>query len=372
MSITITRKIQLNFEVASKEDIKPAYDLVFGWQRIVHRAANWVATHHYIQENIKELFYLTEEVRVKLGSIEKDQDGILNTSRDNTTYQVLSKHFKGQAPMGMLSGLNMNIAKTYKKEAKDVRYGNKSLRTYRNTIPMPVRSADIRGIKKLDDGNYSFFVYGVTFRTFFGKDLSENEIIFDRAVAGEYKLCDSSLKLEKKGGKWKMFFLAVFSFEKEKIKVNPDKTAMCHLSMEYPLVIKEKKDRLFKIGTKEEYLHRRLAIQGALKRLQAACKYNVGGKGRTKKMQAIEKFKKLESNYIDTRMHLYSKLLIDYCIKNQIGKIALCNYQEVEDQTHEEGEQGKFLLANWSYYNLATKIKYKAEKFGIEVVEEVK
>jgi hypothetical protein len=174
-------------------------------------------THLYIQENIKDLFYLTDEVRVKLSNIEKDADGILTTSKDNSTYQMLSRAFKGECPMGMLSGLNSIICKKYKTDAFDIKCGKKSLSSFRNNIPMPIRSGDISQWKKLaEDGNYTFFVYGLPFKTWFGKDLSDNESIFDRAIvdrailAGEYKLCDSSISIEKRGGKFKMFFLAVF------------------------------------------------------------------------------------------------------------------------------------------------------------------
>ncbi len=66
---------------------------------------------------------------------------------------------------------------------------------------MPVRSADTSKWKKLDDGNFSFFVYGTPFKTYFGKDLSDNESIIDRAISGDFKLSDSSIKLEKNQAK---------------------------------------------------------------------------------------------------------------------------------------------------------------------------
>lgn len=367
--VTITRKVKLDFDIEGADLKKEAWRTVFGWQRIVHKAANWIITHQYMQDNVKDMFYYTDEVKKKLANIEKDEDGILTTSRDNTTYQLLSKHFKGECPMGMLSGLNTVVSKKYKSDYVKIRNGETSLASFRSNIPMPIRSADISAFQKDEEtGNYSFTVYGMKFKTYFGKDLSGNQNIFDMAIINkEYKLCDSSIQLEKVSGKYKLFFLAVFSFEKQEIKLNPKKAANCRLSVEYPIVIIEKKDKFWNIGTAEEYLHRRLAISGALRRLQAACKYNNGGKGREKKMAAIERFKAKESDYINNRMHLYSKQLIDYCIKRSIGKIYLENYEDAVKETHKDTEESKFLLQSWSYYNLADKIKYKAAKFGIEV-----
>ena len=244
---TITRRVKIDFNVENKEQLKDCYKKIFSWQKIVHKAANYIATQFYIQDQIKDLFYLTDEIKIKLANIQKDPEGIFTTSRDNTTYQLLSKKFKGECPMGMLSGLNTIIAKTYKKESSEIWKGEKSLRTYRDTVPMPIRSADTSNWKKQEDGNYTFFVYGTSFKTYFGRDLSGNELMFDRAISGDYKLCDSSIQLIKDSitKKWKMFYLAVFSFEKQEIKLDKNKVANCFLHIDYPIIIKEKKDDFY-------------------------------------------------------------------------------------------------------------------------------
>jgi IS605 OrfB family transposase len=120
------------------------------------------------------------------------------------------------------------------------------------------------------------------------------------------------------------------------------------------------------IGSSEEFLHRRLAIQAALKRLQVASKYNKGGKGIQKKIAAINSFKDKEVSYVKARIHKYSAELIKLCIKHRIGNIVLVNIKEVKKETKKE----EFLLRNWSYYGLSEKIKYKANKYNIEVVEQ--
>jgi len=57
-------------------------------------------------------------------------------------------------------------------------------------------------------------------------------------------------------------------------------------------------------------------------------------------------------------------MLIDFCIKHQAGTLILMNQQDKVGLAKEE----EFILRNWSYYDLITKIKYKAEKAGIELV----
>lgn len=64
------------------------------------------------------------------------------------------------------------------------------------------------------------------------------------------------------------------------------------------------------------------------------------------------------------RIHLYSKQLIDFCIEQQAATLILKNQ---EDKIGIAKEQ-KFVLRKWSYYELQAKIKYKAEKAGIELI----
>lgn len=362
----ITRKIQLNFVVDSKEELKEKYKTVYEWQRFCHRAANWVSTHQYIQSEIQNIHYLTDGEKVRLSSIEKDENGILTTSAQNTTYQVLSRAFKGEAPMGMLSALNSVVSSTVKQELQDVRFGRRALRTYRNTIPMPFPASNIRQWAKQPDGNYTFELFGVAFKTYFGRDLSGNEHILDSALAGEYKLCDSSIQL--KGNK--MFLLAVFKIPPTPVKLLPEKVCEATLSADYPIVATVGKKSLM-IGTAEEYLHRRVQIQRSLQRLQEASRYSKGGKGRKKKLESIERFHELEKNYVTTRCHQYSARLVDFCVKQKCGKLVLKKQTEKENEAKEEFEKGeRFLLRNWGYFGLKEKISYKCRKFGIELVIE--
>ncbi len=128
-------------------------------------------------------------------------------------------------------------------------------------------------------------------------------------------------------------------------------------------MVKTDKARLT-IGTREEFLYRRLAIQTALKRAQVGATYSKSGKGQKRKLKAVERLRKAESNYVSHRLHVYSRRLIDFCIKHQAGTLILLNHEDKAGIAKEE----MFVLRNWSYYDLMSKIKYKAEKAGIELI----
>ena len=377
-NVIITRKIQLLFDVECKEQFIEELIKWKEYQYIVRKASNLISSHAFIQDNITDFVYLTEDVKLKLANIEKDPSGILTTSKQNSTYQMLSNRFKGKIPMSIMTCLNSTISKTYSEEKMDVMVGKKSVRSYRNDVPIPISARDILSkVNKFDDGNYSIGMFDTKFKTFFGRDKSNNKSILDKAINGldNYKLCDSSIQMEIKGKKIKTFLLAVVSFPKKMNLVNSDKEIHCILDPNYPIIIKSKYE--IKIGTLDDFLVPRIYIQKKINELQKALKYQSGGKGRANKLQALERFKQKEINFIKTKMHVYSRHLIDYCINNNIGKIYLDNMQEIVDlkddvleqvSSEEDAKKTTNLIRNWSYYGLAEFIVYKATMNGIEVV----
>lgn len=358
--VIITRKIQILPDYGDdKAKFIEAYETLHRWRMIVFKSANMISSHLFIQEQTKELIYFTDEVKVKLADITKDEDGILTTSKQNSTYQMLSKQFKGDIPTSILNALNSLITSSFNKNKKHYFTGERSLMNYKKTIPIPFQASNLTNMVK-GEKDYNFSLFGLKFQTFFGKDLSGNEIIFDRAIQGEYKLCDSSIQIDGK----KIFLLAVFMFDKQVLKVNKKVVCSCKLDINFPIITQIGKKE-YKIGNKEEFLHRRLAIQGGLRRAQIGATYNKGGHGIQKKIASIDRFKEAEISYVSSRMHKYSAKLIELCIKEKCGVINLVNVQAVKSETKEED----FLLRNWSYFGLIEKIKYKANKYNIEVNE---
>jgi len=370
---TITRKIKLNIV----SDVKESYKKLYDWNEMCFRAANTAATHMYFQSNMKEFFYLTDSAKILFSDInktdkEKDKgaERVLTTSKANTTYQVLSSIYKGKMPAAMFSGLNTQLAKTFSKESKEYFSGKRSLRTYRRDMPMPAPSQAIRNIVKEEKG-YSFDLYGIRFITFFGKDLSGNRIIFERAMQGEYKLCDSSIQLDGKD----IFLLAVFQFESTKFELDGEKTMYAELSSAFPIVLTLPNGKKINVGDRAEYLHRRIAIQAALRRQQVSARYNINGKGREKKMKNIERFHKAESDYITTRQHQYTRKMIDLCLQNKCANLELKLTPEPPEPKELTGKDLKqwridneLLLRNWGYHGLKEKIMYKAKIVGIEII----
>jgi len=360
-TIILTRKIQIYVDCEDKEQKDAYYKQLYDWQWMTTQAANLIFTNLYVQDRVKDLIYFTEEVKVKLADHKKEEDGILNSSRMNTTYRILSSKFLGKMPSNIFSNLNSSLNSLYNSERNAYWKGEKTLPNYKRNIPMPF-GADQLKLKNSEQGHdYLFTLFKIPFKTYLGKDRSDKKVLLQRALAGTIGLRTSAIKIEK----GKLYLLATFAMEQDDHQLKDSIIAEASLSIEHPIVAKVGKAH-FQIGSKEEFLHRRLAIQAARHRLQRGAAFNCSGKGRKRKLKSLEHYSEKEFRYVDNRLHLYSRRLIDICIKTQAGTLLLVNQQQKEEMAKEE----EFLLRNWSYYGLKEKIAYKAQKAGIQVIEE--
>ena len=113
--VFITRKIQLKIDSEDPEYRSQIFKTLYDWRYICFKASNLIFTHHFVQQQIKEIIYLTDGVKVKLANIKVDEDGILVTSRMNTSYQILAKNFKGSIPMHIMSSLNSTLVWVFRR-----------------------------------------------------------------------------------------------------------------------------------------------------------------------------------------------------------------------------------------------------------------
>ncbi|AQW93073.1 hypothetical protein [Elizabethkingia anophelis] len=358
-TMTLTRRIQLLIDVPLNEK-KEMWEKLYRYQNRCFRAANLIVSHLYLQEMIKDFFYLTEEIQYKLADISKNPMGIFNRSKTNTTARMVYDRFKGEIPTDILGCLNNTIQAVFSKEKADYWQGLKSLRNFKKDIPIPL---PVKCISKMrydpEKKAFCFNMFAIPVKTYLGRDYTDKRLIMERLLRGEIKLCTSQIQL--KGGK--IYWLAAFEFEKEDHLLKPEIIAEASLSLEHPIVAKTGNIRV-NIGSKEEFLYRRLAIQASQKRIRDGIAYARSGKGKKRKQKAFYKTENLESRYVSHRLHVYSKKLIDFCIQQQAGTLILKNQ---EDKIGIVKEQ-EFVLRNWSYYELQTKIQYKAEKAGIELI----
>lgn len=385
MKNIITRKIQIAVCEKDAEQRRDFLHTIYAWRDNVRRAANTIVAHKFCQENIKDFIYLKDEIKEKfyVKNILKEGPGM---SEQNTTYRVCSDMLKGKVPADIYSCLNQAVANTYKETRSDLYTGKATLRSYKNNIPVPFSKKAVENIHWVaEDKRFYFNLFGIPFVCILNKDRSNNRAIIDRCITGEYDICGSSFMID--DSRKKIFLLLTVSIPTKELALKADKAMYAFLGVMNPLVCTTsvntnyydktvERDIVWEIGTADEFNHRRRQIQEACKRAQISSRYSVGGNGRKKKTQAVDRFHDKESNYVDTKLHTYSRMLIDLAIKHNCGKVVLLSQKVREDKAKEENQiedkrnREEFVLRNWSYYGFKQKIAYKAKAVGIELLED--
>ena len=376
----ITRKIEVFICEDDKDLRKSYYEKLYDIKNIARDAANAATSHLFHLDN--QIPYLDEESKKQIVYL-----GTKGTpaSKQNVAYCVMSTLFKDKMKgiMDMLANLSQMVTKNYTEDRKQGMW-KRSLRSYKDNLPIPYQRKSFHDFRfaeyKSDDGETRtgcfFTLAGIPFQMKFGRDRSGNRLIVERVLSGEYKMCTSSIKIDGK----KVFLLLCVDIPRQEVKLDEKKPLFAFLGVMHPIActcdVKAYKDydsgaKVFEIGTKEEFNHRRRQIQDAVKRCQINNRYSVGGKGRKHKCRAIDRWHKKENNYVDTKLHTYSRMLVDMAIKHKCGKVVLCNQSLRETDAKEEHLNGEhFILRNWSYYGLKEKIAYKCKLAGIKLEEE--
>ena len=372
--MVVTRKIEVYVSEQDKDLKKGFYETIYNWSSLVRKAANIIVAHKYVQQNVRDFVYIKDDIQDKfyVKDILKEGKGM---SEQNITYRIVSDILKGKVPSDIYTCLNQAVCKTFKETLSDILKGKASVRSYKENIPMPFSAKSISNIHKEDDGHFYFTLFGIPFACRLGRDRSNNEVVIDRCINGEYQICSSSLQVDRK--KNKLFLLLCVDMPMKEVKLDKDKVLFAYLDVMTPIVcstdVRAKNGydsglKWFTIGTKEEFLYRRTQIQEAVRRCQINNRYSKGGHGRKKKCQAIERWHEVEKNYCNTKMHMYSKMLVDIAVKNKCGQIMLLDQKPREDKAKEDNMRGdNFVLRNWGYYGLKEKIAYKSKMYGIEL-----
>jgi len=91
----ITRRIEIYVDEPDPDLKKEHYNTLHNWRFTCLKAANILASHYFTLDNIKNMVYLDDEIKLKLADKNKDPEGILNTSYQNSGYRLLSGLFIG-------------------------------------------------------------------------------------------------------------------------------------------------------------------------------------------------------------------------------------------------------------------------------------
>lgn len=195
--------------------------------------------------------------------------------------------------------------------------------------------------------------------------------ILERCYDEVYSISGSKLKYE--NGKW--FLMLCYSFDKPLsapdeqnaknimgVHIAKHNAVMCTFSHNKKVLTIDGGEVLaFSIQVER----RRRNIGMASSKHSVLCGDGRVGHGYHTKMEPLEHISNKISNFRNTTNHRYSRQIVNWAVQNKCGVIQI---EDLNGLATEELEKYS-LLKNWSYYDLISKIEYKAKEFGIKVTK---
>lgn len=416
---TITRKIELKIvkdrltdekERLTDEEYDQQWKYLYQINNTIYQAANRISTHCLFNDEYemrlklhmprykeieKELKKLDsdkktsdKEIRDRLLNERKELDedvknkkkDFLQCSKQNSTYQLVSKEFKQYIPSDILANLNQKIQENYNNNQKKIESGERALSTYKKGMEIPFSIRENKRLKLFikEEGIYLKWFKEILFRLEFGKDASNNRCIVERLIESDrqqknkgedYVANNSSIKLVKYGKSTRIFLLLSIDIPAKKQVLDKDVVLGVDLGIKCPLYLAINKNDNFKmqIGDIEHFHNQRTMFQKRFKSLQKLI-CTQGGHGRKKKLEPLEKLKEKERNWVHTQNHVYSREVIKQALKQNARTIHMESLKDFgKGKDGYVKDEYKYLLRYWSYYELQSMIEYKAKLEGIEV-----
>ena len=345
---------------------------------ILRKAQKDKLADSYVKELKAERKQLESEFREQRLTFLRGGDPDGTGSEQNSTYDVATNEFSDSIPSNILTCLNQNIIKTYNSYKTEIKFGERTIPNFKKglPVPFPIKYNGNLQICKRDDGTIFVRLPGKKGQKWhlewdldFGRDRSNNREIVERILNGTYDVGNSSIQETRSR---KRFLLLVVKIPKERnVSLDPNRVAGIDLGINIPLyaALNDNEYARSRIGSRDQFLDVRNRMEAQLHKLQANLRNSTaGGRGRGHKLQALERFKEKERNWVRLQNHIFSKGAIEFAVKNNAGVIQMERLTGFgRDGNGEVKNDRKFLLRNWSYFELQQLIEYKALAAGIEV-----
>ena len=187
--------------------------------------------------------------------------------------------------------------------------------------------------------------------------------ILERCLDGIYSIGASKLIYNQKKKQW--FLNMVYAFKPQNVsELDKDKILGVDLGIAYPIcasVYGELNRFTIDKGEIEEFRRRVEARKLSMLKQGKYCGDGRIGHGIKTRNRPVYDIKDKIAKFRNTINHKYSRTLVDYAKKNGCGTIQMEDLSGITDTADR-------FLKNWSYFDLQTKIKYKAEELGIKVI----
>lgn len=402
--MVITRKIELYLVHIglSEEEYDQQWKFLHNINDNLYRVANRLVNQLYLNDEIDTLLRynnkeymelrkqlakknLDESVRAELKAkenlvleeIKTYRSKIFQRPYASVAYSMVTSQNEANIMAKILDVMKQDVLSHYSSNAKDVAKGECSISNYRYGMPIPFAfDKSAKASICIYEENKKFFLKwynNLRFELNFGRDSSNNQLIVQRCLGTSddgvnYKACNSSIQIVKKNGTTRLFLLLCVEVPKEENKHIKGKVVGIDLGLNVPIYAAVNDDHERKsIGSREAFLDQRAAFQRRFRSLQRL-QHTKGGHGRNHKLEPLERLREAERNWVKNQNHLFSKEVIEFAIKVKAEIIQMERLKNFgRDRNNDVNDDKKYVLRNWSYFELQTMIEYKAKRAGFFV-----
>lgn len=358
---TKTMKYQIKYD-------KELYNLLSDIQYVVFRLKNKATSLAWDWQQFS--FSYNE----RLGEYPKDKEK-LGKVLPADIYNQIKDEFGSFVSSSTVDTAIQEAVKKFKKDVPKILRGEVSIANFKRDGAFPIRTSQIKQLSKINSKSYSCKLsllskegvkekerksgqYEVELRTGHGSN-----IILDRIISGEYKMCDSQITKTKN----KFYLLLTYQFESEKVKnIDENKIMGIDLGIKIPAVLAVSDDSYYRqyVGDGQEIIDFENQIISRKKRIQKSRRWAGDGSvghGIKTRTKALEKISGKIANFKQTKNHNWSRYIVDEAVRMGCGTI------QMEDLSGIATDNA--FLKTWTYYQLQQYIEYKAEEKGIKFVQ---
>ncbi len=371
MNKCIKLQIQINDEIIDKKDI---YKILWDIQYKTRTACNFAMNLQY-QELMRK-----QTGKQEFGEFKKDKElygktfGAWLENRMNEYMDGILSSNVAQTRQFVTSKANFNPIHILK--------GEKTLTTFKDDIPIFIHNGSYK-LYQTENNDYNVEI-GL-FNREKQKELGCKRINFkfinpdgnckatlNKLISKEWKQGGGQIVYNKRKKKW--MFIMSFSFEPKPKELDEHKIMGVDLgivNVATMSIYNENINCYERMNWKEqkidgaELIKYRQKTEARRKELSIASKWaseNKIGHGYKQRMSDANKVGDKYERFRDTYNHKVSRYIVDLAVKYECGIIQMENLSGFSEQ------QTESLLKNWSYYDLQTKVKYKAEEKGIKFI----
>lgn len=344
------RKLKLIITNEDKKIINEKYTFIRNAQYAQYQGLN-------LAMSILTNAYLSSNRDIKSDMFKDAQKSLTNSN-------ILFKDIPFGRGIDSKSCITQKVKKDFNASLKNgLARGERTITNYKRTFPLMTRGRDLKFCYENEKDDILIkWVNKIVFKVVLGrkdKNYLELRHTLNKVINKEYKVMQSSIYFDK-NNKLMLNLTLDIPYNKDAEYVE-NRTLGVDLGLKYPAYVCLSDNTFIRqhIGESLELLKQRQQFRNRRKRLQQQLRNVNGGKGRNKKLSALNKLSDCERNFAKTYNHMISKRIVEFAKNNK------CQFINLENLAKDGFKDN--ILSNWGYYELQNMIEYKAERENIKV-----